>query len=97
MGVILLFDIATSTESFQDRLPGSVLRYLKGKQFDATRAEEILEDVFWSMVDGPDVCLRLGPHLSHKIITNQKDYIQSVDVFSAALKVCLSGTCFERL
>ena len=40
---VLLFGIATSAESFEDRLLGKSLRYLEGQKFDVTQSDEIVE------------------------------------------------------
>jgi hypothetical protein len=43
---VLLFGIATSAESFEDRLSGKSLRYLDGEKFDVTQSDEIIEKLF---------------------------------------------------
>ena len=83
----MLFGIATSFESFQDRLPGTALRLLRGEAFNVKQADEILEKIFCATIDGPDVSLRLGPNLSSRLLGRQRDHIQSVQAFSDALKV----------
>ncbi|OCL01814.1 hypothetical protein AOQ84DRAFT_328398, partial [Glonium stellatum] len=83
---VLLFGVATSSESFQDRLPGTALRRLRGETFNVKQANEILEKIFCATIDGPGVSLRLGPNLSRRLLERQKDHIQSVQAFSDALK-----------
>lgn len=84
--MILLFGIATSAESFEDRLSGKSLRYLEGEKFDVTQSDEIIEKLFSATVASTDACLRIGPTLCHRMLDRQKDHVQNVQDFSDGLK-----------
>ncbi|OCK81041.1 hypothetical protein K432DRAFT_296423 [Lepidopterella palustris CBS 459.81] len=83
---LLLFGIATSSESFQSNLSGAALRLLKGEEFNVTQADDIFEKIFCTTVGSPEVSLYLGPDLSRRLVDRQKDHVQSVQDFSDAVK-----------
>jgi origin recognition complex subunit 3 len=83
---VLLFGIATSAESFEDRLVGNSLRYLEGQKFDVTQSDEIIEKLFSATIANPDLTLRVGPSLSRRILDRQRDHVQNVQDFSDGLK-----------
>jgi origin recognition complex subunit 3 len=83
---VLLFGIATSAESFEDRLSGKSLRYLEGQIFDVTQSDDIIEKLFSATVARPDVRLRIGPGLSRRMLDRQKDHVQNVQDFVDGLK-----------
>jgi origin recognition complex subunit 3 len=84
--IVLLFGIATSAESFEDRLSGQSLRYLEGQKFDVTQSDEIIEKVFSATVACADARLRIGPSLSRRMLDRQKDHVQNVQDFVDGLK-----------
>jgi origin recognition complex subunit 3 len=84
--LILLFGIATSAESFEDRLTGKSLRYLEGEKFDVTQSDEIIEDLFSATVASTDVRLHVGPNLCRRMLDRQKDHAQNVQDFCDGLK-----------
>lgn len=84
---VLLFGIATTVETFENKLPRAAKRCIEGQKFDVTQADEILERVLHAAIDGDDVPLRLGPALSTQLLDRQKDHVQSVDAFVEGLKV----------
>ncbi|EON62045.1 hypothetical protein W97_01264 [Coniosporium apollinis CBS 100218] len=83
---VLLFGIATTVETFENKLPRAAKRCIEGQKFDVTQADEILERVLHAAIDGDDVPLRLGPALSTQLLDRQKDHVQSVDAFVEGLK-----------
>jgi origin recognition complex subunit 3 len=83
---VLLFGIATSAESFEDRLSGKSLRYLEGQKFDVTQSDDIIEKLFSATVACPDVRLRIGSGLSRRMLDRQKDHVQNVQDFVDGLK-----------
>ncbi|KAF2187801.1 hypothetical protein K469DRAFT_569244 [Zopfia rhizophila CBS 207.26] len=83
---VLLFGIATSAESFEDRLTGKAPRYLQGQKFNVTQSDEIIEKLFSATIASTDVSLRIGPNLSRRILERQKDHVQNVQDFSDSLK-----------
>ncbi|KAL1603906.1 Origin recognition complex subunit 3 [Paraconiothyrium brasiliense] len=83
---VLLFGIATSAESFEDRLSGKSLRYLDGQQFDVTQSDEIIENLFRATVAHSDTELQIGPALCRRIHERQKDHVQNVQDFVHGLK-----------
>jgi origin recognition complex subunit 3 len=84
---VLLFGIATSVELFQERLPRAASRCLYGAQFDVEQTSLILERVFQRAIAGSRAPLRLGPLLVTSLMERQLDHVQSVQAFTAALKV----------
>jgi origin recognition complex subunit 3 len=84
--LVLLFGIATSAESFEDRLTGKSLRYLEGEKFDVTQSDEIIEELFSATVASTNVRLYVGPNLCHRMLDRQKDHIQNVQDFCDGLK-----------
>ncbi|KAF2234438.1 origin recognition complex subunit [Viridothelium virens] len=83
---VLLFGVATSVEHFQDRLPRATIRKLEGRQFDAVKANDMLERVFEVTIDDPDQRLWLGPGLCRMMIDRQNDHFQSVQAFVDAVQ-----------
>ncbi|KAF2750713.1 hypothetical protein M011DRAFT_416928, partial [Sporormia fimetaria CBS 119925] len=83
---VLLFGIATSAESFEDRLSGKSLRYLEGQKFDVTQSDEITEKLFRATVASTDLSLRIGSHIASRIMDRQKDHVQSTQDLSDSLK-----------
>ncbi|KAF2707572.1 hypothetical protein K504DRAFT_511410 [Pleomassaria siparia CBS 279.74] len=83
---VLLFGIATSAESFEERLSGKSLRYLEGQEFDVTQSSETVEKLFSTTVASTDIPLRIGPNLSRRILERQRDHVQNVQDFSDGLK-----------
>lgn len=83
---ILLFGIATSAESFEDRLSGKTLRYLEGRKFDVTQSDEIIEKLFGATIASADLPLRIGPNIARRIMDRQKDHVQNTQDFSDGLK-----------
>jgi origin recognition complex subunit 3 len=84
--LVLLFGIATSAESFEDRLLGNSLRYLEGEKFDVTQSDEIIEKLFSATVASTDTRLHIGPTLCRRMLDRQKDHVQNVQDFCDGLK-----------
>ncbi|KAF2026488.1 hypothetical protein EK21DRAFT_74048 [Setomelanomma holmii] len=84
--LILLFGIATSAESFEDRLSGNSLRYLEGEKFDVTQSDDIIEKLFSATVASTDARLHIGPNLCRRMLDRQKDHVQNVQDFCDGLK-----------
>ncbi|KAF2088296.1 hypothetical protein K490DRAFT_40083 [Saccharata proteae CBS 121410] len=93
---ILLFGIATSAESFQEKLPTAAIRCLDGQKFDVVQADVVLEQVFSSMFDGENVPLRLGPALVRRLLERHRDHIQSIESFVDALKYAYMSHFFAN-
>ncbi len=87
---VLLFGIATSIDLFHERLSRSASRCLYGKQFDIEQTSSILERVFEKAVAGVAAPLRLGSAFVSSLLERQTDHLQSVQSFTAALKVCVN-------
>ncbi|OAL07606.1 hypothetical protein IQ06DRAFT_209338 [Phaeosphaeriaceae sp. SRC1lsM3a] len=83
---ILLFGIATSAESFEERLSGKSLRHLEGEKFDVTQSDEIIEVLFNATVASTDARLHIGPTLCRRMLDRQKDHVQNVQDFCDGLK-----------
>jgi origin recognition complex subunit 3 len=84
---VLLFGIATSVDLFHERLSRAASRCLYGAQFDVEQISLILERVFQKAIAGSKAPLRLGPTLVSSLMERQHDHVQSVQAFTAALKV----------
>ena len=85
---MILFNIATSIELFQEKLSRDTIRRLDGAEF---RAEGLdVEEVFQTVNDYRST-LWLGPILSDQMLQQQKDYIRSPLALKEAVKVsCLA-------
>jgi origin recognition complex subunit 3 len=84
---VLLFGIATSIELFNERLSRVASRCLYGSQFDVEQTSSVLENVFQKVIAGAKTSLRLGPQLVSSLMERQNDHVQSIQAFTAALKV----------
>lgn len=84
---MLLFGVATSVDLFHERLPRAASRCLYGAQFDVEQTSLILERVFQKAIAGSKAPIRLGPVLVSSLMERQHDHVQSVQAFTAALKV----------
>jgi len=87
---VLLFGIATSVDLFHERLSRAASRCLYGAQFDVQQTSSIVESIFQGVVAGSKAALRLGPELVSNLIERQSDHVQSVQAFTASLKVGFS-------
>ena len=74
---VLLFGIATSAESFEERLAGNSLRYLDGQKFDVTQSDEIIEKLFRATIAGTDARLHVGANLCQALV-HDPAYIRRV-------------------
>ena len=84
---VLLFGIATSVALFHERLSRSASRLLSGVQFDVENTNLVLERIFQKTVTSANVPVRLGHKLVSSLMARQKDHVQSIQSFTAALKV----------
>jgi origin recognition complex subunit 3 len=83
---VLLFGIATSAESFEERLSGNSLRYLEGQKFDVTQSDEIIEKLFRATVASTDTGLHVGSNICRRMLDRQKDHVQNTQDFCDGLK-----------
>lgn len=83
---VLLFGIATSAESFEERLSGNSLRYLEGEKFDVVQSDDIIEKLFRATVANTDAHLRVGPNLCRRMLDRQKDHVQNTQDLYDGLK-----------
>lgn len=83
---VLLFGIATSAESFEERLSGNSLRYLEGQKFDVTQSDEIIEKLFYATVASTEVDLHVGSNICRRMLDRQKDHVQNTQDFCDGLK-----------
>ena len=81
---MILFNIATSIELFQEKLSRDAIRRLEGAEFRVERLD--VEEVFQSINDYCST-LWLGPRLSDQTLQQQRDYIQSPLALKEAVKV----------
>lgn len=86
---MILFNIATSIELFQEKLSRDTIRRLNGAEFRVERLD--MEEVFQAINDH-DSALWLGPSLSDHMLQQQRDYIQSPFALKEAMKVGLFST-----
>lgn len=87
---IILYGIATSVDFFYDRLPRSASRCLSGPHFDVEKTPAILERIFRKTVANVNAPLVMGGAFVSSLMARQKDHVQSVQSFTAALKVLFS-------
>ena len=85
---ILVFEVATSVESFQSKLSQQALRHLQGTEFKTMDADESLELMFRAAT-APEVerSLWISSALSKTLLDRQKHNIQSVRSFMQSCKV----------
>ncbi len=83
---MLLFGIATSADSLEDRLSGQAVRYLEGERFDVTQSDDIIEKLFIATVASLNNHLFIGPQICRRMLDRQKDYVQNVQDFCDGLK-----------
>ena len=83
---MILFNIATSIELFQEKLSRDAIRRLAGAEFRVERLD--VEEVF-QMINDYRSTFWLGPNLSDYTLQQQRDYIQSPFALKEAVKVSL--------
>ena len=81
---MILFNIATSIELFQEKLSCDTIRRLDGAEFGA---EGLDVDKVFQTVNDYRSTLWLGPSLSDQMLQQQRDYIQSPLALKEAVKV----------
>lgn len=81
---MILFNIATSIELFQEKLSRDSIRRLDGAEFRVGGLD--VEEVFQTINDHRST-LWLGPSLSDQMLQQQRDYIQSPLALKEAVKV----------
>lgn len=86
---VLLFGIATSLDLFQERLPRTASRTLHGAQFDVEQTSSLVERIFKKVLAGGSAPLRLSTVLVASLVERQQEHAQSVQAFTAAVKVSL--------
>ena len=81
---VLLFNITTSVDLFQSKLPRATIRSLTGATFYVTQIdiEKILQDIHYM-----EPTLLLGSNLSSQLMDHQRNHIQSTHAFIRTLKV----------
>ena len=82
---VLLFSIATSVDSLQQRLSKAAIKCLNGRLFNVAPSSEVLEQVFEAVI-GNKAGLFIGSNLVSTILERQSDYIQSIKSFVDAVK-----------
>ena len=84
---VLVFEVATSLELFESRLPRKTLSQLKATVFEAKTVAEIF-DVLFRAATGPagERHLWLGPAASRLLLDRQIEHIQSASGFIMTLK-----------
>jgi origin recognition complex subunit 3 len=94
---LLLFGIATSVDLFHERLSRAASRCLHGTQFDVEQTSSVLELIFQKTIAGFNAPVRLSVALVSSIMERQDDHAQSVQSFTAALKVGLPSSFLVSL
>lgn len=83
---VLLFNIATSIELFEEKLSQSTIKLLKGTRFDLAEVDfDVLFTAAMRHV-GPSSVV-LGPGLSNTILKRHRETLQSNNDFIRTLKV----------
>ncbi|MCJ1242868.1 hypothetical protein MMC30_000064 [Trapelia coarctata] len=84
---VLLFEIATSVELFQEKLPRATIRRLQGTSFETKDAAETLELMFEAFTSPRQSrLLYIGPNVSKMLLDRQMEYTQSAQAFIGSLK-----------
>ena len=86
---VLVFEVATSVELFQEKLSRHALRLLSATVFEAKSSTEIL-DLLFRCATSPDETrfLWLGANASKLLLDRQTEHIQSARGFITAMQVC---------
>ena len=86
---VLIFEVATSVELFQEKLSRHALRLLRATVFEAKSSTEIL-DLLFRCATSPDETrfLWLGANTSKLLLDRQTEHIQSARGFVTAMQVC---------
>ena len=86
--IILILEIETSIDLFQEKLSRSTIRQLSGTVFEAEALGDALELVFRTATRKVDQSrLWIGASLSKMLLDRQRDYTQSIPAFIDGLKV----------
>lgn len=95
---VLLFEIASSMDMFQEKLPRTTVRCIQGKAFETADASDTLELLFQTLTS-PDrqFPLCFGPNLCGMFFDRQREYQQSAAAFMQGLKVCRASTSTQLL
>ncbi|SLM37765.1 Origin recognition complex, subunit 3 [Lasallia pustulata] len=93
---VLLFGVATSVDLFQDKLPKTASRSLRGVKFDVAQAEDTLQLVFKSAMLNVHKALWLGPELSRLLLERQRDHLQSPRSLIRALQYAFMSHFFAN-
>ena len=83
---MILFNIATSIELFQEKLSRDTIRRLEGAEF---RAEGLDVGEVFQAINDYSSTLWLGSNLSDQISQQQRNYIQGPSALKEAVKVSL--------
>jgi len=87
---VLLFEIATSVELFQEKLPRATIRRLQETAFETEDAAETLELMFESAtMPRESRVLYIGPNVFKMLLDRQMEHTQSAQAFIGSLKVCM--------
>ncbi|MCJ1338812.1 hypothetical protein MMC09_004101 [Bachmanniomyces sp. S44760] len=85
--IILILEIETSIDLFQEKLSRSTIRQLSGTVFEAEALGDALELVFRTATRKVDQSrLWIGASLSKMLLDRQRDYTQSIPAFIDGLK-----------
>lgn len=82
----LMLSVATSLEVFQEKLPRSCIRLLKGTPFHAQMSDGIMRILDATLFSFDRHTLMLGPKLFKNLVHRQMESIESVDAFISSLK-----------
>ena len=81
---VLFFNIATSSDLFQSKLPRETIRLLTGSEFHVKRVEA---ERLFRLMNNESSILFCGPTLSHVVLQRQSDFVQSPTALTRSLKV----------
>ena len=88
---VLVIEVATSLDLFEERLPRKTLALLRATIFEAKTAAEILDVLFRAATNpSEERHIWLGPVASKLLLDRQTEHIQSAGGFISALKVGMS-------
>lgn len=85
---VLLFNIATSIDIFEERLSHSTIKNLHGIRFELAQVD--IDVLFEAATDlDRSQCLALGAGLSSIVLQRHRDYLQGSNGFMRTLKVMI--------
>ncbi|KAF1814016.1 hypothetical protein P152DRAFT_465744 [Eremomyces bilateralis CBS 781.70] len=87
----ILFGIATTAESFCDKLPFSATQALDARVFELIKPQALIEEFVGAIIDRDDILPKLGPGVLGTLVSWQAQHTFSIQIIFDAFRFsCLS-------